>query len=57
MNRYIVILRHAGRLVHISTTASSVQRALDQVCEFEGVTESQVMSVVDKGPVYKQGEF
>lgn len=57
MNRYIVILRHSSGLVHISTTASSAQAALDQVCEFESAPHSAVMSVVDKGPVYKQGEI
>lgn len=54
MNRYIVILRHDGGIVHISTTASSAQRALDQVCEFEGAPHSAVMHVIDKGAVYEE---
>lgn len=52
MNRYIVILRHGAGTVHISTTASSAQRAIDQVCEYEGAPHSAVMHVIDKGPVY-----
>lgn len=60
MNRYIVILRHGpGRKerIHISTVASTAHQALEMVCEFEGAPHSAVMSVVDKGPVYKQGEI
>lgn len=55
MNRYIVILRMAlGGIIHISTTASSAQRALEQVCEFEGAPHSAVMHVIDKGAVYQE---
>lgn len=52
MNRYIVILRHAGGNIHCSMSASSAQRALEQVCEFEGAPHSAVMGVIDKGAIY-----
>ena len=57
MHRYVIILRHACGLFHISTTASSAQQAINQVCEFEGAPHSAVMGVRDRGLVYKQGEI
>ena len=53
MHRYSIVLRHAGGSVHISTTASTLQRAIEQVCEFEGAPISAVISATDCGPVYK----
>lgn len=54
MHRYSIVLRHAGGSVHISTTASSLQRAIEQVCEFEGAPISAVISATDCGPVYEE---
>lgn len=52
MNRYVVVLRHGGGVIHVSTTACSTQKAIEQVCEFEGAPHSAVVRVDEKGPVY-----
>lgn len=56
MNRYQITLRHAGGTIYVSSTASSLQRAIEQVCEFEGAPLTAVVEATDCGPVCESQE-
>lgn len=41
--RWAIRLRHAGGIVEVHTTATSLEQARKQVCEWEGAPESAII--------------